>query len=121
MKRLLIWILVLVSFNAYATWVVKMENDESTTYFYQKKSYKTLFGSYEYAQIVNLKKPRVIQGEAYMSIRGEFELDCKNKKMRDLSIKYFSGEMASGSVVTKTSSKGTWFGATSRDIEQFCH
>ncbi|MCF8194598.1 MAG: hypothetical protein K9J38_01235 [Polynucleobacter sp.] len=132
MKSLLILILIFFSNQSYSGWEKINETNKSITYYFKKDNYKTFFGNVEVTFISNLKYPDTISSdrrdrdgnyinESYLSIRSSLEYDCKRQKQRLLNMKYFSGEMGQGTVVTEVKTKTDWFKLGVNDQSIFCN
>ena len=105
---------------AYADWQFLKQDGNNTLYYFKKDSYKKIFGGSELVELIDLKVPEKIttnrrgtdeipQKESYLSIRSTFEIDCKKREQRILSVQYYSGQMGKGLLVTESSSKSEWF------------
>jgi hypothetical protein len=120
MKYLVLLTSLLFATTTYAEWVPYIGESNYTRYFFKKDNYKTFFSGTEMIYLTDYKMPEKITSdrrdsdgerieEAYSSIRSVHEIDCKKKSQRITSVKYYSGQMGNGSLITKTDEKSKWF------------
>ena len=132
MKKYLLLASCLISMPVLANWQFLVENNNVRVYYFNKESYKTIFGGSEIVQMIDLKSPDIVttdrrgtdeipQKESYLSIRSMFEIDCKKKQERILNIKYYSGQMGKGLLVNENKSKSEWFGLDSKKAYIVCN
>ena len=131
MKKLLFVLLLCFSLPSIANWVVESETNKSTNYYLKKNSYKTFFGDVEVTILGDLKYPDRIytdrrssdgssNQESYSSIVTTYQIDCKKKLQKMLKIKFYSGQMGQGLLVSEIKDKSDWFGLDSSSNSLFC-
>jgi hypothetical protein len=113
-------VLYLFSANVFANWEFQHSTGNATVYYFKKDDYKGFLGGTFFAQLTDLRLPELIGGEPYMSIYSKYELDCKKRKLRVLTIEYYSKNMKEGRLVTELTKKSDWFGAPDNDLKMYC-
>ena len=120
-RTIILFMCCFFSSSVFAYWEFQHSTANATVYYYKKDDYKGFFGGVYFANLADMKTPELIGGEPYMSIWSKFELNCSKKQVRVLEIKYFSKNMKEGRLVTETSDKSGWFGASDKDLIRYCN
>ena len=105
-KKLTIFMLLLVSTNVFAEWIYIGSSDSFNSYV----DMKTIRNKGNKAKMWNLFDYKTAQitseNNEYWSARGIHEYDCTDGTSRTLSVSFLSGKMNIGQVVFKDDTKG---------------
>ncbi len=132
MRKLFVVSIIFFSMPSFANWEKLNDSGNSniSTYYFKKGSYKTFLGRTELTSLSDLKIPEIIEtdrktgsgdaflSEAYLSIVVKFDINCNKDLQRILSVRYYSGHMGKGLLLTEIKEKSSWFGldATAKSI-----
>ena len=110
-KAILMMLLAGVSSSAAAKWVAVDDIETETSIVYAdtaaiRKTGNTVkmwslydFNTFQFS--LSLNKP-------YLSMRNQYEYDCKDKRQRMFTVSFHTGNMAQGEVIVTTTSTGNW-------------
>ena len=102
-------LILLCSGPAYAEWVkVTVNVQEEATLYVNPDTIRRKEEMVRMWVLTDYKSIRILQGESYLSIKGQEEYDCDEERSRDLALMAFSGNMGGGKAVYSTSREGTW-------------
>jgi hypothetical protein len=108
-RLLLIILLFLSSAPAYAEWVKVSDSDEAGKTVYvdpatirRNSNLVTMWQFYDY------KTVQTVGGIRFLTAKEQWEFDCAEERSRVLTLKEFSGNMRSGTVVYSNTEVGKW-------------
>lgn len=109
MKRFAIaMLLAAFSCSAAAGWVKVGHNDTSTAYA-DPATIRKARDMVKMWSVIDYKTAKVSNsGKPYMSLRAQFEYDCKEEQSRILYTSFHSANMVSGEIVFMNDNPGKW-------------
>lgn len=97
--------LMLSASTVWSKWIVIAESSDKTeTHYIDPDKIKRNGNSITIWEVIDLKQTK----DKVRSFRAKVEYDCKNERVRALSVSANSGNMASGEVLELTNSTGEW-------------
>jgi hypothetical protein len=106
-RAILTMLLAAVSANAAAGWT-EVDSDASVTFYIEPASIRRDGNLVKMRELLEYKSARVRDKARYLSSKTESEYDCKEERLRTLSLSLHSGSMAGGRTVYVTSDRGKW-------------
>ena len=107
-KTVFLLLLIVVSSSALADWV-KVEESNTFTAYADPTTIRT---NGNVVEIWTLQDYKAVQVDptlgAYLSARAQAEFDCKEEKVRDLRLSWYSDKMAEGAVVFLDEDPSNW-------------
>ena len=108
-KTILTMLLAGLSSSAAAEWVAVGSTESDALYADPATIQKDKAGNkVRMWNLLDLKKAGSMKGKPYMSIKEQFEYDCRKQQSRLLSISAQSGKMGEGDTVDFTARPGQW-------------
>lgn len=98
-KTILMILLALVSSSAMAGWV-ELGRNESSTLYGNPASIREAGSLVKMWTLSDARTVQWLRDKSYVSVKMEWEYDCKEKQMRLLAIAYYSGNMGSGEAIS---------------------
>ena len=110
MTRLfLITLLLLSSGSAYAEWVKVSDSDEAgKTVYVDPSTIRRNSNLVKMWQFSDYKTVQTVGGIRFLTAEEQWEFDCAEERSRVLTLKEFSGNMRSGTVVYSNTEVGKW-------------
>jgi hypothetical protein len=120
MTRLRLIILLFLSSNpAYAEWVAVGGKVEAGMGAYADSATMRREGDLVKMEVLfDFKTRQTKAGVLYSSANAQMEYDCAEQRFRGLAVMYFSGNMGSGNVLDRNSSKGKWLPVSPGSLDQ---
>jgi len=111
-RLLLIILLFLNSAPAYAEWVKVSEDDEAEKNVYNvyvdPATIRRNSNLVKMRQFYDYKTVQTVGGIRFLTAEEQWEFDCAEERSRVLTLKEFSGNMRSGTVVYSNTEVGKW-------------
>lgn len=110
MTRLLLFIfLFLSSAPAYAEWVkVGIDDEGQRTVYVEQKTIHRKGNQAKFLEMLDYKNVQAYQGDSFLSVKSQDEMDCAEDRFRFLGTEWFSDNMGRGKVVYSTSLHSAW-------------
>jgi len=111
-RFILILILIVMSFNVTAEWLLIGESNLSDDMHY--KIYVSSIGIHKYKDRVtgwflhDLRSTNVLNDKNFLSTRSRETYDCNGERMRTTALTFFSGNMGSGGITYDVSDLQQW-------------
>jgi hypothetical protein len=117
-KLLLITLLVLSSGPACAEWMSFGASDSGTT-VYADPTTKSRDGDLVKMWVLFDFKTAQTKGDvSYLSAKAHMKYDCARQRFEGLTVMYVSGNMGSGTILDRSSGKGTWLRISPGSLDQ---
>jgi len=107
-RLLLITLLVLSSGPTYGEWVATGSTDDGITAYADPDTIRRKEDMVKMWVLFDFKTTRSVAGHLMLSIKGQEEYDCDEKRRRVLTFSELSGNMGGGKEVNSISGEGTW-------------
>ena len=108
MRKIIVMLLLAVaSSNAAAEWV-EVDSDPITTYYIDPTTIRRDGDLARMRELLDHNAARVRDKVSYLSSRMQSEYDCKQEKLRTLSLSLHSGNMAAGKTLHRTNHPDKW-------------
>ncbi len=108
MRKVILTVLLVISGNAMAEWVMVSQSKYATGY----ADPATIARDGNHAKMWTLadswEKIKFIGGSPFMSIKSQEEFDCMENKMRTLVYSLHSGNMGGGEVISVDTNPSKW-------------
>jgi len=108
MKPYLLAVFILIAFPTWADWTKVAESESKSEVYLDLETIRKDGDSLKVWQLTNYLKPEVFVGKELLSIRARYEFDCKQERMRALSISAHSEPNARGEVIGQENSPTPW-------------
>jgi hypothetical protein len=100
-------LLAVVSSSAAAEWV-EVDSDETVTFYIEPTTIRRDGNLVKMRGLLEYKAARVRDKAKYRSSKAESEYDCKDEKLRTLSLSLYPRNMAKGKAVYSTGDPDQW-------------
>ncbi len=108
MKRtLILTALFLAASPAFAGWTLLQETHDGILYIDRDGAEKTANG-WRVDSSQDFHRQQTHDGKEYLSAKARYELDCRAKKLRSLSVEFFPENMAGGDKIHADQKAGDW-------------
>jgi len=111
-------LLLLQSGLAYAAWVTIDSTDDGVTLYADPDTIRRKEEMVKMWILFDFKTTQTVAGHLMLSIKGEEEYDCDEKRRRVLTFSEFSGNMGGGKEITSTSGEGSWVPVVPESVVQ---
>ena len=101
-------LLVLSVRAAYAEWLIVSIMEDGTTVYIDSETLRHQGNVVTMWVLFDSPGMKVMDGISSRSMRAQFQIDCDQELYRSLAVTRFSGNMATGKVVSNAAGKGKW-------------
>lgn len=106
-KVVLMMLLAVVSSSAMAEWV-NYGNNEVMTGYADPSTIRKSGNRVKMWTLSDLHNPKELAGVQFLSMKGQYEYDCKKEQLRPLHLTFHTESMGRGEVISKVDSNTKW-------------
>ncbi len=100
-------VMMLLNLNASAEWLLRGSDDSHSEYI-DYSTVRKYSNKAKHWIMVDYAAPQRLVNDSYLSVKYQYEYDCKNESIRVLSFVFYSDNMGQGQVVVTDSTPSSW-------------